>query len=298
MATTVSTGDWHFVVNLLASTLGEVPEAMSSVLAAAGWTIIQSSDASTITPSARLSAADWLNTNAWEHWEDPSGNRELTLHKGSSAAFRVRMAPNGTTLSGATPSAPPTNADIQDLVGTGSSFDTGWIDSSPGTEYWQMGAKDTADGDFFPFYFCSYAISTGVERSCCIVDAVESWAASGDSELWACVDSDSLGSGIVRFWYDYGGGSQQWLSSADAVTIWSISQVTATQNPYDSEYHLNKVALAETSPTHVKDWLQNVRAKGASGHVVGDTYNSADANPYWIFGDYAIPYHQSTAPAL
>ena len=182
---TLHTSDsWRFDVNEVLTSELHTMISFGDRLAAAGWSIIASSNGSAVSAATRNDATRWNNADAWEHWRDPLGNRDLTLQRGTTNRnWRAYLGQYGDPFSGGTALVAPIGALIMvQLLGSGGSYASNWIPSTFASYKYHMGARSIATGafgDVFEFYIVINLNGSGASYALMNCFAVSSPAITG-----------------------------------------------------------------------------------------------------------------------
>lgn len=140
---------------------------MASVMQTAGWIGVQSGDGTTKTSGFPVSNPFLPSTNGWIQLRAPTGTLEVTIQRSSGEDYSARAYVCDVTFGmGGTASAPPTNADAIQIIGSSDSYDSGgwgWVSGSAANYRWMFyGAGPLAgvtelcwDGDGFVGHYAA-----------------------------------------------------------------------------------------------------------------------------------------------
>jgi hypothetical protein len=277
MATYLS-DNWRFdVAEALATDVSPII-AFGDRLAAAGWVIITSSNTSSINASTRNDATRWNNTDAWEHWRDPLGNRDLTIQRGATnRGWRMYVGQYGDPFSGGTLTAAPVGSLTRvQVIGAGDAYDSSFI-PNPATNYeYHIAVSQTGrgqTGDVYEFYLVIQLIAGSTVTSVAALFAVNTLADGTygviDYEPWVVFRTLST-------------ATMHGLSGQTAISTLSVSSMagytSGTQlNPYTGTYDIQ--------PTFISDNTGGVEQRKGIGEsffyfttatpAVLDTFNNA-----------------------
>jgi hypothetical protein len=223
-----TSNNWHYNVNEQYATFGDGYAAWVNVFVAAGWTVIQGSDGTTVTPSVAPTGTQWNNNNAWVHLRDPGGasGRDLVLQRttaGHILAVYIGLA--GQAMTGGTGSTVPTSTGRFQIVGTGGAGASNFFGSTTLTNFRYHFAAAAVpggtSGDVYPFWMLSISTnSVAAAQGAILFDSVISTAdgttGDADAEPWMCaVAASSLST--LRGWYKAGLTGETQTSTLTAV---------------------------------------------------------------------------------
>jgi hypothetical protein len=263
--------NWHYNVNEQYATHGDGYLAWVNVFLAAGWTVIQGSDGTTVTPSVAPTASEWNNANAWIHLRDPGGasGRDLVIQRTSSGqTTAIYIGKAGQAMTGGTGSTVPSSAGRFQILGTGGAGVSNFFATASLTSYrFHFAAKAVAggtSGDVYPFWMMAINTnSTAAPTGFIIFDGVRSTAdgtvGDADSEPWVCaVAATSFSS--LRAWYKAGLTGEVQTSGAIGVEVTNWTGL----NPYTGRDDLSPVFVYETTGGREQ-------RKGLMEHAYGDS---------------------------
>jgi hypothetical protein len=302
-----SSGDWEFTVNEVQANADAHLEAFSALLLAAGWTLVQRSDGSSLLASGRNSVAEWGNADTWEHWRDPSGasGRRLIFQRGASdRQLRMWITTHGIPIADNTPtvSLAPSFTTKAQIIGTGGAYDTSfWHNGTAGNFRVHLGVRTTpagTTGDVYEFWILSCATGTGNRQDSCYVFAVDTPADGtyGDADAEPWVSSQTWGVGSHSAWYRAG------LSGATFVSVGLAFEISANldgQNPYSLADDLPPVYSYDATGgvEQRKGVLESVRGQGIRADF--DTYNLSVAGAALLaYDNLATPWPDSVTPVI
>lgn len=287
--------NWRFDVNeTLASEIAPII-AFGDRLAAAGWVIVASSNATTVNASTRNDATRWNNTDSWEHWRDPLGNRDLTLQRGSTnRSWRWYAGQSGDPFSGGTPTVAPVGSLTRvQLVGASGAYDTGFLPTTFGSYEYHVAAANVGRGqttDVYEFYFVIQLVAGTTIFSSVGLFALNT-VANGDNgnvdfDPWVCINGLSSASG-------HRGLSRQAESTTFAVSNQTTYTSGSQVNPYTNEYDIQPAFVSDaTGGREIRKGLGTSFAYFAtSTPAANDTINVATEGRSFIrWGNFFFPW--------
>lgn len=274
--------------------------ALGDRFVAAGWTIVASSNTSSIDASTRNDVTRWNNIDAWEHWRDPAGGRDITIQRGTTnRSIRMYLGQVGDAFSGGTLTAPPTGAETAaQLVGDLGNFNTSFLPSTSSAYDLHVAASQVGGGqtgDVYEFYLVITLNSNGVLHGGVALFGVNTPAVGDggvpDPEPWVVISSVTWTGGLC--WYRAG------QSNARIDTGVTMSQTlygftTGTQvNPYTGEYDIPPWFVYSTTQgaEQRKGYVTNAAYFTTSTPAALDTVNNAIEGRSLIrFGNYLFPW--------
>lgn len=298
-------GAWHYNVNDNFPTSEERLVSFANTLLAAGWTVVDRSDGSTVIIGGQNSVADWGNNFAWERYRQPDGQRDLTLQRSTGAnVARSFYGRAGILFTGGTATVPPSDASQTQIIGSGNGYDASFFNTG---RYQHFSAKATPDGataDVYAFSFVNRTIGAPTaDLTSVYLDAVDSPAGAADVEPWVFARAMSSPATFTG-WYMAGlagealqTGIQKYYVAGTTITAWS------GQNPYILEDDVPAIFAVTTSGfLQRKGQLSNYIAPSRI-RAAGDTLNLATpgaARVNWISGSdgYALPWPSGVTPAI
>lgn len=301
-------GDWHFDVNREVTSVDEeLYTYFADVLVAAGWTVVQRSDGSTVhSDGSQNDTADWSNGGAWEVYLDPSGagGRYLIMQRNTSAwsprNCRAWLTQRGAAApSGGGATTAPASADQSQIIGSGGGFESNfWSNSSfDGLSRVHMAAKAAPSGNsgnVYPFYISVFSIGGTTDIDFCAVLACETpddgTIGDANAEPWVCLDD--VGDNTGSAWYEAGLAGESYVSNG--ITMVNLS-VVPSMSPYSSAYYLTPLFAYDTGGT--SQFLGEVLdMKRETTRGIGDTFNLATAGDAWIRFDYVFRWPTGVTP--
>lgn len=296
---------WYYNVNDQFATNSEKFVSMANTLLAAGWTVVDRSDGTTVSVGGQNSAANWNNNDAWERYRQPGGQRDLTIQRGTSdRSVRMYLGRAGILFTGGTATVPPTDATAFQIVGSSNNFNTGFFSFTAINEYCHFSAKSTADGataDVYPFYFYTAIVGTPPTFPLGVyLESVTSPAGIVDVEPWVNFQSGYTSSN-VRGWYLAGLGGAVAATNLLCNFIGS-SHPWSGLNPYVLQDDLCSVfAYSTVVPIQRKGQLINLLSSSPL-RANGDTFNLAtpgQARINWgTYSGVAVPWPSGVTPLL
>lgn len=299
-----SDGDWRYNVNDTFATNSEKFVSMANTLLAAGWTIVDRSDATSVFVGGQNSAANWNASNAWERYRQPGGQRDYTVQRGTTdRSVRGYLGRAGILFTGGTPTVVPTDATALQVIGTVTNFNTIFFGATSANEYCHFAAKAVADGltaNFYPLYMMVRSIgSPGNDVTNVYLDSVTSPAGVLDVEPW--VGFPTVQANAYFGWYlaGLGGAAQATNITRQNVTSWNGQNLYASP-PADDLCPL--FGVSSTGPAQRKGQLDNY-VQGSSLRAAGDTFNLGTvgaAKINWTSGGVtiALPWPSGVTPLL
>lgn len=297
--------NWRFDVNeTLVSEIAPII-AFGDRLAAAGWNIIASSNASTVDAATRNDATRWNNADAWEHWRDPLGNRDLTLQRGvNNRAWRWYAGQYSDPFSGGTPTTAPVGAGTRvQIVGSLGNYESNFIPSSFGSYEYHIGAANVGRGqtsDVYEFYFVIQLVAgTTIYQVACLFAL--NTVANGDNgtvdfEPWVSLSGLSSASSHRGFF-------QQGFGQIETTTLALSNQSLYTSgvqlNPYTGEYDVQPTFVSDAIPP--REYRKGIATSFAyfatATPAANDTINNATEGRSFIrWGNFFFPWpHGVTA---
>lgn len=301
-----SDGDWRFNVNDIFATNSEKFVSIANTYLAAGWTIVDRSDGTTVSAGGQNSAANWNNSNAWERYRQPDGQRDVTIQRGASdRSVRGYYGRAGILFAGGTPTVPPTDATAFQFIGTSGSFNTTFFASTASSEVINIACKAVADGltgDVFPQWLRGFpSRSPASDNGVVFLDAVTSPAGLVDVEPWVFQRSSN---DSFSGWYRAGmSGAVQLSATMTRVSIGSIGTTWTGQNAYITEDDIAPLfAVNASAPLQRKGQLNNYFVNDTL-RASGDTINlgiAGQAKVNWLASGSGIlvPWPSSVVPVL
>lgn len=294
---------WYYNVNDQFATNSEKFVSMANTLLAAGWTVVDRSDGTTVSVGGQNSAANWNNNNAWERYRQPDGQRDLTIQRGTTdRSARMYLGRAGILFTGGTATVPPTAATAFQIVGSSNNFNTSFFNSTANAEYCHFSAKSTADGataDVYPFYLYRATVGTPPTFPLGVyLESVTSPAGIADVEPWVSFENSYTVSN-VRGWYLAGLGG---AVAANNLQCGFVGAAWSGLNPYVTEDDLSSVfAFSNTVPLQRKGQLINLLSSSVL-RANGDTFNLAtpgQARINWgTTSGMAVPWPSGVTPLL
>jgi len=269
--------NWHYNINNKYSNTADAYVDWINVFIAAGWTAVQSSDGTTVTPSVLNNAAAWGNSNAWTHLRDPGGasGRDIAIQRGSSTFVQntaVYLGRAGEPLTGGTGSVVPNSTGRFQLVGTGGAVQSNWMGSSAASNfYFHFAAKAVpggTSGDVYAFWVIvrsTNSVSSGDQGMVYLIpltSTADGVVGDADAEPWASTVSNGFSS--LRGWYKSGltGELQDTTLTANELTSWTGI------NPYTGLDDLSPVYVYSTTGGReqrkgvCEDWYADSAVRG------------------------------------
>lgn len=138
---------------------------MASVMQTAGWIGVQSGDGTTKTSGFPVSNPFLPSTNGWIQLRAPTGTLEVTIQRSSGEDYSARAYVCDVTFGmGGTASAPPTNADAIQIIGSSDSYDSGgwgWVSGSAANYRWMFCADSAPVSGHYYFHWIGRAVTSG-----------------------------------------------------------------------------------------------------------------------------------------
>lgn len=226
--------NWHYNVNENYASHGPAYAAWVDVFLAAGWTAVQSSDGTTVTPSVVPTGTQWGNANAWVHLRDPGGvaGRDIAFQRAASAQnLLMYQGKAGEPFTGGNATTLPSSAGRFQIVGSGGTAASNFFGTGTTTGFrFHFAARALpggVSGDVYAFWMlCQATNSVTTPQGFMFVDSVISTAdgvvGDPDNEPWVSASaSNSLAN--LRGWYKAGltGEVQSTTISVSEPTAWT-----------------------------------------------------------------------------
>ena len=147
-------------VNVIAAEPGEAVYNLMTVLIAAGWTHVASSDGTTFsTVSNQITAASDLNQDAFFVLEDPGGRRQYAFQRGNASGSQwliLYSALDGFTTGGDATTVPSATDEVE-IKGNGARAAATWFGDTANIRTHAV-AEDSPTGDVYPFWIVSMPV--------------------------------------------------------------------------------------------------------------------------------------------
>lgn len=286
---------WWFDINETLTSEAHAVVALGDRLAAAGWVILSSSNTATINAITRNDTTRWNNSNAWEHWRDPGGNRDLTIQRGASnRSWRLYLGQYGDVFVGSGLSVSPVGSlPMVQLVGAAGAFDTTFIPTPFANFEYHIGASQVGAGqssDVFEFYLCIQSNTTTTVSVFRAVFAV-STPATGvhgvvDFDPWICLPNVTTPSG-------YSGVIRGLVATELGFNTLAGYQTGTQLNPYSGEYDLCPMLVVDTTggQEQRKGVSRTFLYFSTATPAALDTINNATEGRSMVrFGSYIVPW--------
>lgn len=283
----MQSGGWSFEPNYKTVTRPEdLLEALGDVLVDAGWTLINASDGTTVGTS-RLTSADWDNSDAWEHYRDPSGTggRDISIQHNGVTSSRIFMSLRGDPMTGGTPTVAPTPTGTRgEILSAAAQGYQNWLENTAGTQTWHIGAASAAYGetdDVYPFYCIRRDSPSGNATGTPVLLVPVRTTADGttgdaDAEPWVCFTGANLPGASCSGWFKAGLTGESFVRNGLRVVEESVGQFEGL-NPYRNDYDRWVLLIDDdTGGLEQRKGIIDPRVmcrRGAGSHTSYDTYN-------------------------
>lgn len=244
-------------------------------------------------------ANSWSNNDAWVLLECADTGLQFLISRDSSSSsssadnLYILLSNTGAfdvTTANAT-TAPGAAADEVDILGSRGSHDSNGVNFNT---YVHAGVQDASVNGYYAFYAVVVEMTSGAVDCTFIFDPVTETIDADGAPYVVIHDSSTFpqgSSGAFKFYRDYGGGSELWISNGT-----DYGAVNVGQQADGKERHL-PVLYGSTSDSTWKG-ISSVLKFNPGSRDYPDTINLATSDARIYYDGFTLPFAQGVTPQV